>query len=147
MRAYKLFIAFSALYGLIAVVVGTISAHGSDQSLPWLASFCEHCSNISEQGIERLNKGVQYQFYHISGLLAVGVLASLHRNYQSAVLKFSGTFFLLGILFFSGSLYASVFTGNAIFTKLAPFGGGSFMLAWLFLFFFAITRKSQLKGE
>lgn len=147
MRAYKFFIAFAALFGLIAIIISTISAHGGEHDTSWIASFCEPCSNLSAQGIDYLNKGVQLTFYNISGLLTVGVLASLHRNYKSSVLKLSGTFFTLGILLFCGSLFAAAFTGNATFTKLTPFGGGAFLLAWLLLFLFAITRKNLGKGD
>jgi uncharacterized membrane protein YgdD (TMEM256/DUF423 family) len=147
MKAYKFFIAFAALFGLIAVIMSTISSHGGESDTSWIASFCEPCSNLSVQAIEYINKGVQLTFYNISGLLTVGVLASLHRNYKSSLLKFSGIFFTLGILLFCGSLFATALTGNATFTKLTPFGGGSFLLAWLLLFFFAITRKNLGKGD
>lgn len=38
-----------------------------------------------------------------------------------------------GILLFSGSCYAAALTGNRSNGKLAPFGGFSFIFAWLAL--------------
>ncbi|MCL4112804.1 UNVERIFIED_CONTAM: hypothetical protein GTU68_021822 [Idotea baltica] len=95
---------------------------------------------LTAEAIERINTGLKYQHYHIAALLSVGVLASLHRNFESITLKLSGIAFILGILLFSGSLYAYAITGNELFGKITPFGGLSFILGWLFLFFFSLRK-------
>ncbi len=127
MRSHQVFIAFAALLGLCAVVIGSMGAHLLDQSL-------------STEALDRIDTGLKYHFYHILALFGVGILASLHRNHDSASLKLSGWAFIFGIILFSGSLYAYSITGNSEFGKIAPFGGISLMLGWLLLFFFAFRK-------
>ncbi|MEH6455090.1 MAG: DUF423 domain-containing protein [Cocleimonas sp.] len=127
MKSYKIFIGLAALLGLTAVVIGALSAHAIERGL-------------SEEALQRLDTGLKYQFYHIAALLSVGILASLHRNSDSIILKISGIAFLLGILLFSGSLYAYAITSNELFGKITPFGGFSLIFGWLFLFFFSVKR-------
>ncbi len=154
MKTHKLFIAFAAFFGLLAVIIGALVAHATDlnssgpglQSLNTiLAKFCAQCSNLSEQSLAQINTAVQYQFYHVPALLGIGILTSLHRNYDSLLLKLSGIAFILGILQFSGSLYANALTDNPFFTKFTPFGGISFIFAWLLLFLYALTKTSHFK--
>ena len=127
MKSHKLFIAFAALFGIMAVIIGSLSAHAIDKGL-------------STEALERINTGLEYQFYHVAALLSIGILASLHRNADSFLLKLSGVAFILGILLFSGSLYAYAITGNDQFATITPFGGISFILGWLFLFFFSFRK-------
>jgi len=127
MKSYKLFIGIAALFGLIAVAIGALSAHAPDHGL-------------SIESIARIDTGLKYQFYHVIVLLGVGILLSLHRNFDSLTLKFSGLTLVLGIILFSGSLYAYAITGNEVFSKITPFGGISLMLGWLFLFLFSFRR-------
>ncbi len=127
MKSYKIFIGFAALFGISAVVIGALSAHASG-------------NGFTAEAIQRIDTGLKYQFHHIAALLAVGVLSSLHRNFDSLMLKISGIAFILGIFLFSASLYAYAYTGNEIFGKITPFGGLSLILGWLFLFFFSFRR-------
>lgn len=127
MKSSKIFIGIAGLLGITAIVIGAMSAHAIDRGL-------------STEALQRIDTGLKYQFYHIFALLGVGILTSLHRNFDSVTLKLSGLAFVLGILLFSGSLYAYAITGNELFGKITPFGGISFILGWLFLFFFSLRR-------
>lgn len=127
MKSYKVFIGLAALFGLSAVIIGALSAHAIDRG-------------FTEEALQRINTGFKYQVFHIAALLSVGVLASLHRNFEAITLKLSGLFFILGILLFCGSLYVYAITDNEAFGKITPFGGISFMLGWLFLFFFSFRK-------
>lgn len=127
MNSHKLFIAFAAFFGLVAITIASIGTHSIEKDL-------------TVEALKRLDTGLKYQFYHVAALLSVGVLSSLHRNNHSARLKISGSAFILGILLFSGSLYAYAITGNQIFGKITPFGGISFIIGWLFLFFFSFRK-------
>jgi len=128
MKSYKLFIALAALFGLLAVILGSMGSHLLDQTL-------------SKEALEHIDTGLKYQFYHVSALLGVAILSSLHRNQDSSTLKISGFAFILGIILFSGSLYFYAITGNKQFSKITPFGGFSFILGWLFLFFFSFRKQ------
>ncbi len=127
MKSSKIFIGLAALLGLTAVVIGALGAHAIERGL-------------AAEAVQRIDIGLKYQFYHIAALLGVGILTSLHRNYDSTALKISGIAFVLGILLFSGSLYAYAITGNELFGKITPFGGFSLIFGWLFLFFFSLRR-------
>lgn len=127
MKSYKVFIGLAALLGLTAVIIGALSAHALEKG-------------FSTDALQQIDTAFKYQVFHLLALLSVGILASLHRNSDAITLKFSGLFFILGILLFSGSLYALAITGNASFGKITPFGGISFMLGWLFLFFFSFRK-------
>ena len=129
MKSYKIFIGLAALFGLAAVVIGALGAHAIERGL-------------SAEAVQRIDTGLKYQFHHVAALLGVGVLTSLHRNFDSLCLKLSGIAFIFGILLFSGSLYAYAITGNELFGKVTPFGGFSFILGWLFLFFFSLRRQT-----
>lgn len=127
MKSYKIFIGFAALFGFLAVVIGAFGAHAIEKG-------------FSAEAIQRLDTGLKYQVSHIAALLSVGILTSLHRNFDSTTLKLSGITFILGILLFSGSLYAYAITGNELFGKITPFGGLSFLLGWMFLLFFSFRK-------
>ena len=145
MKSYKLFIFFAALFGLLAVIMGAISSHAIGQGVEnkeFLKSICDQCS-LTENGAELISKGIKYQFYHVAALFGVGILSSLHRNYESTLLKLSGFSFILGIILFSGSLYLLAITGNDSFSKTVPFGGTSFMFGWFFLMLYPLTRKKK----
>ena len=130
MKASKVFLFFAALFGLLAVIIGAFGAHGLE-------------GKLSEHALQRLHTGVEYQFYHVLVLLCVGILTSLHRNYDSITLKLSGSMFIIGIILFSGSLYAYAWTGESKFGMITPVGGLSFILGWLFLLFYSLTKKSS----
>ena len=127
MKSYKIFIGIAALLGLAAVLIGALSGHAIERGL-------------SVEAIQRVDTGLKYQFYHVTVLLGVGILTSLHRNFDSLALKLSGIAFILGILLFSGSLYAYAITGNELFGKITPFGGFSFIFGWICLFLFSLRK-------
>lgn len=92
--------------------------------------------------LQRFRTGVDYQFYHTFALLLV---AALHTVMRSPYLHYAGYAFIIGIVLFSGSLYAYALTGAKFLVLLTPLGGLSFAAGWLFLFFItkndAYTRK------
>lgn len=128
MKSGTIFLFFAALFGLLAVIIGAFGAHGLEKSL-------------SDHALQRLHTGVEYQFYHVAALLSIGILSSLHRNHDSLLLKLSGVSFIIGILLFCGSLYAYALTGNSKLGMITPFGGGAFILGWIFLLIYSLKKK------
>lgn len=114
----KIFIVTGAFAGLLAVVLGAFGAHALR-------------GRIEETQISAFNTGAQYQMYHALALLAVGVLLYLFP--AQAALKWSGGFFVLGMLLFSGSLYALALIQASWFGPITPIGGLAFMAGWLCL--------------
>ncbi len=82
--------------------------------------------------------GVQYHLIHALGLIALGSV--IHWISHSRLLKIAGGLFFLGILFFSGSLYAFAITDLQFLKQLTPFGGMALLLGWQF-FALGVLKK------
>ncbi len=120
---HKGFLIWAALLGALAVALGAFGAHGLKQVVP-------------AETVATFETGVRYQFYHVFGLLAIGILYSSENG---RYLKWAGNLFLLGILLFSGSLYlltalkATDVVGLSGIGIITPFGGLCFIAGWLML--------------
>jgi len=123
----KTFIVIGALAGLLAVMLGAFGAHGLR-------------GQIDETLLAAFNTGAQYQMYHALALLMVGILAQLFPAQK--LLRWSGSFFIAGMILFSGSLYALALTQIKWFGPVTPVGGVAFMVGWLLLAFAATKFKA-----
>ncbi|MEI6891759.1 MAG: DUF423 domain-containing protein [Pontiella sp.] len=113
----KLFLSLGAISGALSVLLGAFGAHGLQHTL-------------SEKMLKVFQTGVQYQFYHTFALLAVGLLA---LKFPSGLLTASGWSFCIGILLFSGSLYALSTIGISKLGIITPIGGLFFIVGWALL--------------
>ena len=127
---YKQALAAGALLAMVAVMLGAFAAHGLKDVLP-------------SDKIEVFQKGVTYQFYHSLALLAVGII---YAYYPASLLKPASLFFVLGIIFFSGTLYlyplleVKNVSIPVIGRLITPLGGICFIIGWLLLFL-GIVKK------
>jgi uncharacterized membrane protein YgdD (TMEM256/DUF423 family) len=112
-----LWTALGALMAALAVALGAIGAHVLK-------------SQLAAQQLETFHTAVQYQMIHAIGLILVG-LVSLHN--RSRWLDGAGWTMLVGILLFSGFLYAWVATGRRFFVYPVPVGGVAFIVGWVLL--------------
>ncbi|SDT88972.1 DUF423 domain-containing protein [Halopseudomonas salegens] len=121
----KWFLLLSAISGFTAVAFGAFAAHGLRGQLPanLLAAF---------------QTGVQYQFWHTGALIGVALL--LLQWSHSRLFKAAGIGYITGILLFSGSLYLMALSGITALGIITPFGGVSFLIAWL-LFGLGVWRQ------
>ncbi|MDM5087573.1 DUF423 domain-containing protein [Aeromonas bestiarum] len=103
----------AGLFGLTATLLGAYGAHG-------LAA-----SGITPSLLAAFNTAVQYQFFHALALLVLGWC-----GVRSKVITFAGFAFVLGILGFSGSIYAMALLGSKGLGLITPAGGLCFMLGW-----------------
>lgn len=115
---------------LTAVALGAFGAHGLK-------------AIISETSLEVFKTGVFYQFIHA---LAIFIVVILRKIFDLEKLKTSIIFFIIGILFFSGSLYllsTRETTGLAVsfLGPITPIGGLFFMLGWGFIAFEILRSK------
>lgn len=112
-----------ALLGALAVVLGAFGAHG-------LRSLLEPAA------LNTWETAVQYHFIHVLAMLVIAF-----QKEGSPALKRSFTFFALGILFFSGSLYFLSLKDLMGIESIGPLGlitplGGLFFIAgWVMIFF------------
>jgi len=75
--------------------------------------------------------GVEYHFYHALGLLLIGVFSAYKT---SKYLNWSAGLQVIGIVLFSGSLYALAISGISSLGAITPIGGVCFIVGWLLLF-------------
>jgi uncharacterized membrane protein YgdD (TMEM256/DUF423 family) len=89
-------------------------------------------------------RAVFYHFVHALGLLVVPLMA--RAGWLSlGVTSWVCALLLVGIVVFSGSLYALAMTGVRALGAITPIGGVSFILAWLLLAF-VVIRASLARG-
>lgn len=121
----RIFLTIAAFMGAMAVGGGAFAAHALKERL-------------SERALEVFETGARYQMYHALALTLVALW--MHQSaLVPGTLVIAGWAFIVGILLFSGSLYALSLSGIKVLGAIAPFGGAAFMLGWLCL---AITAWS-----
>ncbi|MGD0497069.1 MAG: DUF423 domain-containing protein [Bryobacteraceae bacterium] len=87
------------------------------------------------------DKAALYHFIHALGILIVSLLPKSGAIGPRAAGWVCGLL-LAGIAIFSGSLYALAITGYTGLGAITPFGGLSFIAAWLLLAW-ALIRKRE----
>ncbi len=81
---------------------------------------------------------VRYHLLHGLGLLAIAWAA---ERWPGLWTTWAGYGIVLGVILFSGSLYALVFTRWRWLGAITPLGGVAFLLGWLFLLVAAWQNK------
>jgi len=113
----RLFLIIASFFGATGVALGAYASHG-------LGSWA------SPVQVEYFQLAVTYQLLHAITLLAVSVLSIF---ISSKLLTASKIAFVLGICFFSGSLYLYVLSGTKILAAITPLGGLLLIIGWLFV--------------
>jgi uncharacterized membrane protein YgdD (TMEM256/DUF423 family) len=124
------FIVFlGSFFGFLSVALGAFGAHGLKDKL-------------SPEMLVIFHTATQYMTTHALGLIAVGILSKLYDQPLS-VAAYS---FILGILVFSGSLYALSLTEVRVLGAITPIGGLLFLVGWFSLAwtFFKTSSGSPL---
>jgi uncharacterized membrane protein YgdD (TMEM256/DUF423 family) len=112
-----LFVILGSLVAALAVGLGAIGAHALK-------------TQLTPEQLETYHTAVHYQMIHAIGLLLVGLLSLYHR---SRLFDVAGWAMLVGIILFSGFLFAWLATGRKLFVYPVPVGGISFIVGWLAL--------------
>jgi uncharacterized membrane protein YgdD (TMEM256/DUF423 family) len=122
----NIFILGAGINGFLSVALGAFAAHA--------------LKNIIEADLLAIfQTGVQYHITHSLALFGIAILTLYAPN--SMALKISGTLFIVGILFFSGSLYILSITGIRWLGAITPIGGVCFLVAWGCLCWFALSTR------
>ena len=121
----KQWIVIGALSGFFGVVFGAFGAHALKSSLDDKAQAIYHTA-------------VQYHLFHALVLICLGIWAgqNLGQGFESYI-KLAGWAFTVGILVFSGSLYALAITQLKFLGAITPIGGVSFLIGWIAFAFMA----------
>jgi len=107
-----------------------------------LGAFGAHAlkERLDAYSMEVYQKAVFYHFVHALGILTVSTLFRAGALTQSACTTVC-TLLLAGIVLFSGSLYLLAITGTRALGAITPFGGLSFIAAWLLLAYHLLRAK------
>ena len=128
---YKPAITAGALFAALAVILGGFGAHALKEVL-------------QPDQLQTFETAVKYQFYHSFALLATGIIFS---SFPFRQIRLASTFFIIGILLFSGSLYALILlkmngqVGLGGVGIITPVGGLFFIAGWLMLLWGVAHKK------
>ncbi|RHX87797.1 DUF423 domain-containing protein [Leptospira stimsonii] len=123
----KTILILSSISGFLAVAIGAFGAHALK---PYLTP---EMIVIYETG----NK------YHLIHSIPPLILAITGYVQSSRFALISSILYLAGIFIFSGSLYLLAITGIRVLGAITPIGGISFLLAWAFLGWSALSQKNH----
>ena len=112
-----LFISLGGLLAALAVGLGAIGAHALK-------------AQLTPEQLETYHTAVHYQMSHAIGLVLVGLLSLYQRR---RLFDFAGWAMLVGIILFSGFLFAWLATNRKFFVYPVPVGGVAFIVGWLVL--------------
>ncbi len=136
---------YAAVCGATGVAIGAIGSH-------FLPQFLES-QGLSPELIEKragqFDIGARYQMIHAAALLG---LAAIPVG-PGVIRHWIGRLFVIGIVIFSGSLYALAITSFTKLGMITPLGGLTWIVAWCGLIWVARddTRKEkrfhQIRGK
>jgi len=121
----------AAILAIIAIVLGAFGAHKLKELLP-------------EQSLNSFETGIRYQMYHVFLLLFLGVFSQISESVKKKVYRLT----MVGVLFFSGSIYVlstSSITSIDISAIgiITPIGGVLLIAAWGILLRSFINLKAD----
>ena len=99
--------------GFLGVALGAFGAHALKDRL-------------TPEMLHAWNTGVLYHLIHAVALLALGLFAKA----SATDIRWGARFFLIGMVLFSGSLYALSLSGIKPLGAITPLGGVAFLLGW-----------------
>jgi uncharacterized membrane protein YgdD (TMEM256/DUF423 family) len=101
----------------LAVSIGAFGAHGLR-------------GRLDDYSLGIYERAVFYHFVHALGIVIVAAMAEAGIVRRSAGVWVC-RLLAAGVVLFSGSLYALALTGNRMLGAITPFGGVSFIAAWV----------------
>lgn len=121
----KITLLAGAILGTLGVALGAFGAHALKNLL-------------TQNGrVETYELAVRYHFYHALALLFIGVLM---EKFSGPAMQWSPLLILLGVILFSGSLYAYSLTNIKGFAMVTPIGGLFLLSGWATLVYSIATK-------
>lgn len=123
---YRKILFWGLTLALLSVVLGAFGAHALKNL-------------VAADKVAIFETGVRYQFMHAIALIALAMYTQQNLTHigNHKGLGWASNFYLLGILFFSGSLYLLSFQPLCTYNfthmigPITPIGGLFFMLGWV----------------
>ncbi len=112
----KFLIAIASILGGFSVIAGAFGSHALK-------------GQISQPLLETFTTGTRYEMYHALALLFIGLFIKSSETPQPWMVA-AGCAFVIGVLLFSGSLYALTLTGMGTLGIITPFGGLALIVGW-----------------
>ncbi|WP_239615110.1 DUF423 domain-containing protein [Cohnella mopanensis] len=116
-----------ALAAMLSVVLGAFGAHMLEDRL-------------TADAIDVYDTAVQYHMFHAVGILLIALL--IDRLPSPKLALWGARLLLIGIVLFSGSLYALALSDVKILGAITPIGGVSFIAGWICV---ALAARSPKK--
>jgi uncharacterized membrane protein YgdD (TMEM256/DUF423 family) len=126
MFSQKQTLLLASAFGVLAVSLGAFGAHALKALL------------VANGRLDTYELAVRYHFYHTLALLAVAILMD---KYSGRGLNLSSLLFVIGIVLFSGSLYALCLLNISSIAIVTPVGG-VFLIAGWFMLFISVLRNA-----
>lgn len=119
-------IIWSGIFGAFAIAIGALGAHALK-------------SILNPEALESLQTAVKYQLFHALALLVLGL------SEKSRQFKWPIRLFILGTIFFSGSIYGLLSLRfyelpNSFLGPITPIGGLMLIAGWISI----IYRATQI---
>lgn len=113
------------------IAIGAFGAHGLKEVL-------------AADALATFEVGVRYQMYHALGIIVLGMLPSISQKLKQRIFWF----FIIGILFFSGSIYLLSMNSilpfeTSVIGFVTPLGGLFFIIGWILLAYGLLTLKKR----
>ena len=126
MRA-RLALSAAALLMALAVALGAFGAHALK-------------ARFAPDALALWKTAVDYHAWHAIGMFGAGLL--MLQLPRAAALRHATWLFALGIVLFSGSLYALALGMPGAFAIATPFGGAAFVAGWIALALGVLRRSA-----
>jgi len=115
----------TAFLGFLTVILGAFGAHALKEKL-------------DPDTLKSFETGVRYMMYHVIVLLFVNSYSSFSQKTKNTI----SYLFFLGIIFFSGSIFAITFGVPAsTIWFITPLGGLFLIFGWLNMFYFFLQNN------
>ena len=117
-----------ALTAMLSVVLGAFGAHLLEDRL-------------TSDAMDVYETAVQYHMFHAVGILLIALLMERLPSQKLAI--WAARLLLVGIVLFSGSLYALALSGVKVLGAITPIGGVAFIAGWICMALAARTGNKQ----
>ena len=133
----RFWLATGAILAGLTVGLGAFGDHGFEKMVS--ESVADPVKNLGYW-----ETASRYQMYHCLGILAVGFASAVFGSKK--IYDVAASLFVVGILLFSGLLYALALTDIKILGAIVPLGGLSMIIGWA-LFAFGLISGGQNATE
>lgn len=121
----------ASVLGLLGIILGAFGAHALKNKL-------------SIDAFDSFQTAIRYQMYHVVVLLVV----NLFNGFSDKQKRVLSTLFLLGIVLFSGSIYAIYLLGVSAKSIwfVTPLGGLFFVVGWILMTLYFTKKLSKINS-